>query len=562
MLSKLKIKNIALIEQLNISLSEGLNVLTGETGAGKSIIIDSVNLVLGERADRDLIRTGTQFASVEAWFCGAGEYVGDILAEQQIEEWDELVLSRELSVSGKNVCRVNGTLTTLSVLKRISDRLVDIHGQHEHQSLLNEKNHMDLLDGFDGRIAEYKKAVANAYENHSETLKRLRSLTGNDDDRQKRIDILKFQIDEITKANIARDEEQELNMQKARLNSSERIMEALNSSYDALYRAEPQNALYSLRESAKRLESISDVDAVFEEMALRINDAYYAIEEVASKIRNEIETNYFDADSLEKIEERLYFIAGLKRKYNDPTINGVYISAAKQELYDLMQSEDIVEQLLRNEAELKAELYNRSVQLSKIRRETAKLFSAVVVGQLSELGMNDADFSVQFDDIDVIENSSFTKNGIDSPRFYISANKGEPKKPLRKVASGGEVSRIMLALKNIAANKGGIPTMIFDEIDSGISGRIAKAVAEKLVNISRKRQVICVTHLAAIASMADCHFAVQKHSDEKATRSNLLKLGHDERIAEIARLAGADTALSLEHAKQMIEQSDLYKSTI
>ncbi len=562
MLSKLKIKNIALIEQLNISLSEGLNVLTGETGAGKSIIIDSVNLVLGERADRDLIRTGTQFASVEAWFCGAGEYVGDILAEQQIEEWDELVLSRELSVSGKNVCRVNGTLTTLSVLKRISDRLVDIHGQHEHQSLLNEKNHMDLLDGFDGRIDEYKKAVANAYENHSETLKRLRSLTGNDDDRQKRIDILKFQIDEITKANIARDEEQELNMQKARLNSSERIMEALNSSYDALYRAEPQNALYSLRESAKRLESISDVDAVFEEMALRINDAYYAIEEVASKIRNEIETNYFDADSLEKIEERLYFIAGLKRKYNDPTINGVYISAAKQELYDLMQSEDIVEQLLRNEAELKAELYNRSVQLSKIRRETAKLFSAVVVGQLSELGMNDADFSVQFDDIDVIENSSFTKNGMDSPRFYISANKGEPKKPLRKVASGGEVSRIMLALKNIAANKGGIPTMIFDEIDSGISGRIAKAVAEKLVNISRKRQVICVTHLAAIASMADCHFAVQKHSDEKATRSNLLKLGYDERIAEIARLAGADTALSLEHAKQMIEQSDLYKSTI
>lgn len=562
MLNKLKIKNIALIEQLNISLSEGLNVLTGETGAGKSIIIDSVNLVLGERADRDLIRTGTQFASVEAWFCGAGEYVGDILAEQQIEEWDELVLSRELSVSGKNVCRVNGTLTTLSVLKRISDRLVDIHGQHEHQSLLNEKNHMDLLDGFDGRIAEYKKAVANAYENHSETLKRLRSLTGNDDDRQKRIDILKFQIDEITKANIARDEEQELNMQKARLNSSERIMEALNSSYDALYRAEPQNALYSLRESAKRLESISDVDAVFEEMALRINDAYYAIEEVASKIRNEIETNYFDADSLEKIEERLYFIAGLKRKYNDPTINGVYISAAKQELYDLMQSENIVEQLLRNEAELKAELYNRSVQLSKIRRETAKLFSAVVVGQLSELGMNDADFSVQFDDIDVIENSSFTKNGMDSPRFYISANKGEPKKPLRKVASGGEVSRIMLALKNIAANKGGIPTMIFDEIDSGISGRIAKAVAEKLVNISRKRQVICVTHLAAIASMADCHFAVQKHSDEKATRSNLLKLGHDERIAEIARLAGADTALSLEHAKQMIEQSDLYKSTI
>lgn len=562
MLSKLKIKNIALIEELEVCLSGGLNVLSGETGAGKSIIIDSVNLVLGERADRELIRTGAQGAVVEAWFCDVNGYVTDILEEQQIEQWDELVLSRELSVSGKNVCRVNGTLTTLAVLKSISDRLVDIHGQHEHQSLLNEKNHMIMLDGFDTRIENAKEQVESAYAEYTGAVRRRRALLGNDGDRERRIDILKFQIDEIIKAGITEGEEEELLSQKARLNASERIMEALSASYTALYQAEPLSALSALKDAAKRLGSLSDVDERYGEMSLKIDEAYYAVEEVASSIRGEMDEDLFDAGTLESVEERLALIASLKRKYEDPTITGNYLKKAEQELDDLIRSEELLIELTQKEAELKADLYKKSLALSDIRREAALMFAQQVTNQLWDLGMNGAHFSVEFGQQDDIENCTFSKNGIDSPEFFISANKGEPLKPLRKVASGGEVSRIMLALKNIAADKGGIPTMIFDEIDTGISGRIAQVVAEKLVNISRGRQVICVTHLPSIASMADCHFLVQKFSDEKSTRSTLIKLDYDMRIDEVARLAGGDTQLTLAHAKEMIQKAEFYKSAI
>lgn len=562
MLIKLKIKNIALIEELEVCLSKGLNVLSGETGAGKSIIIDSVNLVLGERADRELIRTGTEGAVVEAWFCDVKEYASDILHEQQIEEWDELVLSRELSVSGKNVCRVNGTLTTLTVLKSISDRLVDIHGQHEHQSLLNEKNHLEMLDGFDNCIDTAKDQVSAAYFEYTEAVRRRRALLGDDGERERRIDILKFQIDEITKAGIYSGEEEELLSQKARLNASERIMEALSASYGVLYQAEPISALSALKDAAKRLDSLADVDERYADMSSRINEAYYAVEEISSSIRSEMDEDFFDAGTLERIEERLALIAGLKRKYEDPAVTGSYIEKAEQELYDLIRNEELLAELTQRETALKSKLFKKSIELSNLRREAAVLFAKQVTEQLFDLGMSGARFSVQFNQQSDMENCTFSKNGIDLPEFFISANKGEPLKPLRKVASGGEVSRIMLALKNIAADKGGIPTMIFDEIDTGISGRIAQVVAEKLVNISCGRQVICVTHLPAIASMADCHLLVEKYSDEKSTRSTVVKLDYDMRIAEVARLAGGDTQLTMAHAKQMIENADSYKSII
>lgn len=562
MLSKLIIKNIALIEELEISLSEGLSVLSGETGAGKSIIIDSVNLVLGERADRELIRTGASGAVVEAWFENTGGIADGILAEQQIELWPELVLSRELSLSGKNVCRVNGTLTTLAVLKSISDRLVDIHGQHEHQSLLSERHHIDMLDGFDARIGEHKALVEAAYTSYSQALKRRRALLGNEGDRERRIDILKFQIDEIQKANIAKGEEVELSAQKARLNSAERIMEALSASYDVLYEAEPLNALSALKEASRRILALSDVDAHYEEMAQRIDEAYYAVEEVASSIRGEMEEDFFDVGTLEEVEERLALIGSLKRKYADPAISGAYIEEAERELSDLLSSETLLSELTEKEALLKSDLYKKSVRLSALRREAAQVFAQQVTEQLNDLGMASACFSVDFADTDDIDNCSFSKNGIDTVEFFISANAGEPQKTLRKVASGGEVSRIMLALKNIAADRGGIPTMIFDEIDTGISGRIAQVVAEKLQSISRGRQVICVTHLPQIASMADKHFLVEKQSDGQATRTSLLPLEQKARISEVARLAGGESALSYAHAEEMIQKANFYKATI
>ena len=560
MLSRLIIKNIALITELELTLSGGMNVLSGETGAGKSIIVDAVNLVLGERADREMIRTGADKAVVEAWFSGAHS-VDDLLVDQQIEPEDELVLSREISASGKNVCRINGTLVTLTVLKAISDRLVDIHGQHEHQSLLSEKNHMAMLDGFDPQIAEATDAVASAYSEYSAVQARLKTLLAGED-RQRRIDILNYQIREIREANIADGEEEDLQQQKRRMNAAERLAEALGAVYEQIYESETRSVLASLKDASSRLAGIGDVDEKFDAFAARTDEAYYALEELSGDIRHEMDACNFDADELEQIEERLALIHTLARKYGDPLITGSFLKKTEQELADLTDSEALAEQLTKKAQQLRADLYAKSLRLSNVRREAALVFEQQVTMQLADLGMLSAAFSVQFIELESEEKCTFTKNGIDTVEFFISANRGEPQKPLRKVASGGEVSRIMLALKNIAADRGGIPTMIFDEIDTGISGRMAQVVSEKLFSISKGRQVICVTHLPQIASMADTHFLVTKESDETSTHSYLIPLDEMQRIDEIARLAGGETATTQAHAKEMIQRAVTFKSTI
>ena len=561
MLNRLIIKNIALIDALEVEFTDGMNVLSGETGAGKSIIIDSVNLVLGERADRDMIRTGAQSASVEAWFSDV-HGVSDILDEQQIEADGELALSRELSASGRNVCRVNGTLVTLTVLKALSDRLVDVHGQHEHQSLLSEKNHIAMLDSFDKSIAKAAADVAEAYNAYISVQKRIKSLFGSEGDRERRIDMLKFQINELKQANIAEGEEDELILQRGRLNAAERIMETLTAAYDALYDAEPINVLSALKDTSRRLSGISDVDPCYANMAAKVDEAYYTLEEVASAVRSEMNEELFDPDALERIEDRLAMISALKRKYGDALVTGAYFHGVEQELADLMDSEALLKELSAKALSLKDQLYNRSVQLSELRRSVAKRFEKLVTQQLQELGMGGACFEVWFAPLPGIEGSVFSTSGIDTVEFYISANRGESLKPLRKVASGGEVSRIMLALKTIAADKGGIPTMIFDEIDTGISGRIAQVVAEKLAGISRGRQVICVTHLPQIASMADRHFLITKHSNETSTFTSLNALKDAERTREIARLTGGDTGVSIAHASEMLQRAAQFKTTI
>ncbi|MGE5495452.1 MAG: DNA repair protein RecN [Burkholderiales bacterium] len=561
MLSRLIIKNIALINEIEISLCEGMNVLSGETGAGKSIIVDSVNLVLGERADRELIRTGCQNASVEAWFENAPQAVCDILASQQIEYEGELVLSRELSASGKNVCRVNGVLVTLSLLKEISDLLVDIHGQHEHQSLFDEKNHITMLDGFDVRIDEAKAQVKAAFIDYTEAARRLKSLFGAAGDRERRIDILRFQIDEIQKANIKEGEEEELLLRKKRMNASEEIMESLNSAYESLYASEDFNALSALKDISVKLSGLGRIDEKYERMASTVNDAYYTLEETASCLRKEMDELSFDPNELEEVEERLLLISNLKRKYQDPCVTGEYIKKAEQELSDLVNSEALAEKLTAEVKRQKIALYEKSVALSNLRREAAAAFEHKMKKQLADLGMTAASFSVKFSDIASIDECAFSENGIDSAEFYISANAGEPEKPLKKVASGGEVSRIMLAIKNIAADRGGIPTVIFDEIDTGISGRMAQVVAEKLQTISRSRQVLCVTHLPQIACMGDRHFLVSKESDGKTTNTYISELSGEERVSEIARLSGGDSDVAKDHAREMLIRAKNFKTS-
>jgi len=555
MLSRLTITNIALIDALEVQLAPGMNVLSGETGAGKSIIVDAMNLALGERADREMIRTGTQKASVEAWFTGVDGLVADILAQQEISPEGDLVLARELSVSGKNTCRVNGVLTTLGVLKQISDRLVDIHGQHEHQSLLHEKNHLGMLDSTDERIDPARRNVARAYHEYTALQKRLRSLFGDEGDRERRIDVLQFQIDEIRAANISAGEEDTLLQDKKRMNAAESIMDALSGAYETLYDSETGSVLAALKDVSARLQGISGIDEKFGAMAGRVDEAYYTLEEASESVRAGMDESRFDPDALEEMEERLALIGTLKRKYGDPELDGAYLKQAEQELADLIDSEALIEKLTDEMESKRKTLYDLSVKLSELRREAAAGFEQKIKAQLNDLGMAAGQFNVSFGEIKAIDECALGASGIDSVAFYISANRGEPAKPLRKVASGGEVSRIMLALKNVAANKGGIPTMIFDEIDTGISGRMAQAVAEKLKSIASMRQVICVTHLPQIASMADKHFLIEKNSDETSTTTTLQPLQGETRVREVARLAGGESSVSLQHAREMLQSA-------
>ncbi|MBT7121957.1 MAG: DNA repair protein RecN, partial [Clostridia bacterium] len=463
-----------------------------------------------------------------------------------------------LSLTGKNVCRINGVLTTLATLKEVSDLLVDIHGQHEHQSLLHEKNHIAMLDEFGEGIEAAKEATADVFIKYTGVKKRLLALAGSDGDRERRIDMLHYQIDEIQKTAIEKGEKGSLALQKKRMNAQERIMEALSSAYGALYE-DDNNVLLSLKDVKSSLISLDDVDKKYTEFAGKADEAYYILEEIAASVRDEMDESYYDANELEEIEERLALISSLSKKYGDALLDGEYIKNAQQELTDLVDSEELIGKLEEELTERKTALYARSVKLSELRSAAAFEFAQKIQEQLSDLGMLDASFSVHVSDIKSIDECAFSRNGIDSVAFYISTNRGEPQKALRKIASGGEVSRIMLALKNIAANEGGIPTMIFDEIDVGISGRMAQVVARKLQNIANARQVVCVTHLPQIASMADTHFLILKSSSETKTTTSLTKLEGDIRIDEIARLAGGDSSVSAQHAKEMLQRAGEYK---
>jgi DNA repair protein RecN (Recombination protein N) len=447
-------------------------------------------------------------------------------------------------------------------MKAISDKLVDVHGQHEHQSLMNEKNHLAMLDSFDASIGQAAAEAAQARDAYAAIQKRIKSLFGSEGERERRIDILKFQVNELRQAAIAEGEEDELIAQRTRLNAAERIMEALSAAYETLYEAEPVSALSALRDVSRRLSGIADVDARSGDMAAKVDEAYYTLEEVASAVRRGMDEALFDPDALERIEDRLALIVSLRRKYGDPLVTGAYLAGLEQELDDLLGSAALLSELNAKEQAQREALYARCKALSEMRRAAAQRFEALVTRQLHDLGMGDACFKVRFAPLPDIGDAVFSADGLDMVEFYISTNRGEPTKPLRKVASGGEVSRIMLALKTVSADRGGIPTMIFDEIDTGISGHIAQVVAEKLAVLSRGRQVVCVTHLPQIASMGDRHFLISKASDETATRTSLTALDGDGRVREIARLTGGGSGASLMHAAELLAQASAFKTSI
>lgn len=562
MLQSLYLENIALIEKLGIELFPGFNVLTGETGAGKSIIIDAVNFVLGERTSRDLIRNGAARAKVEAVFnLNEGDAAFAALDALGIEyDGNELILSRELSAAGRNACRVNGTLVPVASLKSVSDTLVDIHGQHEHQALLDAENHISYLDAYcHAESLPIIEKIDVIVSRRSELMLKRNSGFASEREREREMDMLRYQIEEIASANLEAGEEERLNAEKTVLLNAERIRTALETAHMALSGAEEGSALSAIDTARRSMRDIAALNKDYEALGDKIEELYYAAEDISFVLRDTSENVESDMQRLEEIEQRLKLISDLKRKYGR-TVEDVidFGKDAGTKLNELENAEALAAELDAKLDKLKAEYNVAADELSKVRRAAGDRLKRDVLNELKDLGMAKAMFDVALSNA---YGGEPRKGGRETAEFMLSANPGEPLKPLEKVASGGELSRIMLCFKSIFADNDRVPTLIFDEIDTGISGRTAAVVGEKMLGIAKKHQVICVTHLAQIAALADAHLMVRKYDDGKNTFVETRQLNEEEKVQRIAQMMDgeSDSPSALTHARELIARADKIK---
>lgn len=559
MLKLLEIQNIALIDNLQLELSNGLNILSGETGAGKSIIIDSFNFVMGERADKSLIRHNQEFAVVQAVFENyLTENVEKVLNEYGIIIDDELVLYRKMSVLGKNECRINGRLVTLSVLKELTSNLADIHGQHEHQSLLNPDNHLELLDKFGD---EKLVALKNIYQNYYSELVDLRAEIGkftSSEDRLRKLDILNYQINEIENADLYDGEEEELKQKIKKLSNVERIADSLSMAVNALTKGD-FSADNSINSGLNNLYQITEFDDEISGLSDRLSSCAIELKDIADSLEDILSNIEYNADEIENLQNRYDLIKNLERKYGKTIADVLAFLAKCKEEQEFFASSEVELDKLEKKLSQISDLANSSgIKLSEYRKKIANKLTEQIQTELSELGMKNAKFDVEF------REKTLCGDGIDDVEFLISANLGEPLKPLAKVISGGEMSRFMLAMKVILCEIDSIYTMVFDEIDTGISGVIAQVVANKLYKISKNRQVIAVTHLPQLTSMADKHYLIEKNSKDNKTNTNVFLLDYEGSVKEIARLIGSSENSSYGdlHAKEMKINADKLKTTL
>ncbi|MBN2878157.1 MAG: DNA repair protein RecN [Clostridia bacterium] len=566
MLQYLSIRNVAVIESVEIEFEDGLNILTGETGAGKSIVIDSVNLALGERADKNMIRTGTDKAVVQGVFDLSKSPVSKALLKGYFDIDDnELVVIRELSANGRNVCKINGNVATLMQLKSITSSLVDIHGQHEHQSLLDEANHIKVVDGFSGEeLASLKNLYRQKFHEYIKTKEEIESMQLNELERQRQIEMYQFQIREIDEAKLQTDEDNILKEQRQLLISSEDIKRCIDNAHFALSGSEEGASISMLVQVAyDNLAALAEIDKTHAPLASRLEELIIELDDISDEVRI-LERDFdFDLNDLEEIENRLMLLKRLSKKYgSDVNEIIVYRKEIGERLLLLDEHEIILDELERREKSLYDQCLNIAVQMSEIRKSASMQLRLRILEQLADLGMENSEFETQFVS-STDENGEYIlgKKGIDNVRFLISTNLGEDVKPLRGVVSGGELSRIMLVLKSITAQIDDIDTLIFDEIDTGISGEMARVVGEKLAVIASGRQVICVTHSAQIAALSDNHLFISKKVEDNKTKTLITKLDIDQRYKEISRLVGGTTMsyLSDEHAKQIIHYSNEFK---
>ncbi len=532
MINLLHIKNIGIIDDLSIHLGEGFNVLTGETGAGKTLIIGALKILSGGRFSKEMMRTGAKNSFVE-------------LSLDLPNFEDNVIVSREINSSGKNVCKLNGRLVTVNELKEFMKKVIDIHGQNDNQSILDLNQHIDLLDGYaDLEIRDIKKEYEMLYHEYVATQKELSLNYGDDMEKQRKLDLLNYQLHEIEEADLKEDEEEELEEKRKLMLASEKIANNLQEAQNEI----DNHSIDGLNNAIRALEKIEQYNNVYAEIVTRLKSSYYEIQEVARDLS--VEEVYFDEEEQNKVEQRLDLIQSLKRKYGN-SIQQIlqYKSEVEKEIFEITNLESYITELKEKALELENKLLVLAKKLNEIRLKYAQELSKEITKELKELEMQNAEFEVA---VKSIEQNKFNSNGLDKVEFLISTNRGDEKKSLIKIASGGEMSRVMLAIKTVLADVDQTPILVFDEIDTGISGIAANSTGEKMKKIAKTHQVICITHLATIAAKGDFNYYIYKSNEGNFTKTHVKQLTEEQTIHEIARISNGEiTETSLKNAREM-----------
>lgn len=552
MLLEISIKNFAIIEEISLTFENGMTVLTGETGAGKSIIIDAMNLMLGARASLDVIRHGANKAEIEGLFSvGENPALTQILEENGIDVTEELIIRRDILQNGRSIGRINGQMVNLTTLRAVGQYLVDIHGQHDQEELMKPNMHIRMLDEFGNeQFADVKKHYQELFESYRQLRKRVVTKQKNEQEHKARIEMLEFQIAEIEAAVLKAGEDQALNQKRDKLLNHKNIADTLTNAY-VMLDDEEFSSLSNIRSAMNDLMTLEEFDADYKEMSANVSEAYYILEEVTKHLGDVIDDLDFDAGSLQQIEARLEVIYSITRKYGGSVddVLEYYDNITKE--YNLLtgndESSDDMEKALKR---LEKELIVAAEELSQERHALAKDLEAEIKQELADLYMEKADFQVQF------TKGKFNRDGNEAVEFYISTNPGEGFKPLVKVASGGEISRLMLAIKSAFSRKEDKTSIVFDEVDTGVSGRVAQAIAQKIYKIGSNGQVLAISHLPQVIAIADYQFFIEKRSDENTTVSTVRLLTEEERVEEIAKmLAGSDiTEMAREQARELLKK--------
>lgn len=549
MLRLLHIENIAVIEQAEIVFEDGFNVMTGETGAGKSIVIDAISAILGERAYRDMIRTGTSRAAVRAIFDRVPELPW--FAENGVPYDAETDIRRELTADGKNLCRVNGTAVTVGALRKLGVQLINIHGQHDSAALFDEAQHLTVLDSFAEDEAE-RAAYAERYEAVRALRREIDRLSMDESEKLRRMESLQYQIDELTKAHLRPGEEEELEARRKLMQNAEKLSDGLHEASACLDGdSQTDGAATLLGQAERALARLARIDDQLAPLQETVADLMYRVRDCAEQVAEQVDALSFSEAELDDVEQRLDILHRLHRKYG-PTCEEMlaYLEKAKNELDEIEFSSDRVEQLKKKLRAAEQTAQEAALVLRERRKRAGEQLSARICSELAELDMKKVEFSCVFTETEL------TPLGADAVAFYMTANAGEALKPLSKVASGGELARIMLALKNVLAERDRVPTLIFDEVDTGVSGRAAQRVAEKLLAVSRTKQVLCVTHLPQLAALADTHFRIAKREADGRTYTSVTPLDFEGRRQELARIIGGAsiTETTLQSAGEMLKQ--------